>query len=205
MFSDLKIYISDLVQKSYSLCNARIVDDYTLKYEVYSDKSSSVIIRQDSSDPNVYYFEVPNFYEGQSGSILYKTTLGDVDYSSTSSADQAIDKAAAFGSLFGNPSDPSSQSTSMRNNQSGNSWSMSGREIVSLPRPGYDFNQEGKVVVRVQVNAEGKVVDAKVDAGTTINDKHTIQLAIDAAYKATFSRGNVPSQYGTITYMFKIK
>lgn len=202
-FSVVKVFVSDLVQKTFTLCNVHIIDDFTLKYEVYNDKSRSVIVRQDSSNPNVYYFEVPNFYEGQSGTILYKTTSDNAEYSSTS----PIEKATAMGSLFGSSSTPANQSNpiSMSNAQGGSSWTLSGRTVISMPQPSYDFNQEGTVVVRVQVNAAGKVVDAKVDTGTTINDPHTIQLAIEAAYKATFSRSDASSQIGTITYRFKIK
>lgn len=82
------------------------------------------------------------------------------------------------------------------------SWSLAGREIVGrLPKPGNTFNQEGKVVVQIRVNAAGDVIEAKVIGGS-ISDRQTIQLAIEAAKKAKFTALNY-EQIGTITYTFK--
>ena len=83
-------------------------------------------------------------------------------------------------------------------------WSLAGRKVISLPKPSTDFNQEGKVVVVIQVNEKGSVVSAKYSEGTTITDKYTIQLAIDAALKAKFSPSSNKLQIGTITYTFKL-
>ena len=63
---------------------------------------------------------------------------------------------------------------------------------------------EGKVVVEIQVNEKGNVVSANYSEGTTITDKYTIQLAIDAALRAKFSPSSNKLQVGTITYTFKL-
>ena len=87
--------------------------------------------------------------------------------------------------------------------ENGNTWGLSGRSLVgSLPKPSNNFRQEGKVVIQIQVNASGKVVEAKV-AGGDISDKQTQQLALDAALKARFTEGD-QDQIGTITYIFKL-
>ncbi len=89
-----------------------------------------------------------------------------------------------------------------RGSKGGNSWSLAGRGIHgTLPRPSNSFNQEGSVVVEIRVNAEGDVV-AVSHKGGTVNDKQTIQLALDAARKANFTEGE-HDQIGTITYYFK--
>ncbi len=110
------------------------------------------------------------------------------------------------GSLFGNSGD--GQGDGQKANPvghgqyTGNSWSMNGREIIgALPRPSNDFKQEGRVVVEIRVNANGDVISAKPKGGN-VNDKHTIQLAVDAAKRAKFSKGN-SEVVGTITYNFK--
>ena len=83
-------------------------------------------------------------------------------------------------------------------------WSLSGRSVISLPKPSNDFKAEGRVVVAIIVDAGGKVVSAKATEGTTVTDDRTIKLALKAAYKAVFSKTDAPNkQFGTITYIFK--
>ena len=84
----------------------------------------------------------------------------------------------------------------------GNKWSLAGRCLIGgLPKPKCGFNEEGKVVVQIRVNAAGDVVEANSVAGTYVNDRQTIQLALDAAKKAKFTRGD-SDVMGTITYKF---
>ena len=85
----------------------------------------------------------------------------------------------------------------------GNTWSLSGRKVIALPRPSTGFNQEGRVVVQIHVNAAGDVIEAECIEGTTISDYQTRQCALNAAKKAKFSKGS-HEQIGTITYMFKL-
>ena len=86
----------------------------------------------------------------------------------------------------------------------GNSWSLAGRNIKALPRPSTQFNQEGRVVVDIQVNSEGKVISATIGEGTTVSDYQTRQVALEAARKAEFSASDNKIQVGKITYTFKL-
>lgn len=106
---------------------------------------------------------------------------------------EIIAKANAMGGIFGDPVGTGSVG--------GNNWSLAGRNLKALPKPSNNFNQAGKVVVEIRVNAGGNVISAK-QIGGTISDKQTIQLALDAAKKAKFTEGN-SEQIGTITYTFK--
>lgn len=132
----------------------------------------------------------------------------------------AIDRANQMGSLFGQTSSPegsggtgeSASSAAKGNplghgNSGGNSWTLNGRSIVgALPAPGNDFKQEGKVVVNITVDTNGKVISAVVGPGSTISDYTTQQLAIRAALKAKFNVVDRPDKaMGTITYNFKFK
>ena len=119
---------------------------------------------------------------------------------------EAIAKANQMGSLYGNTgsSDGSGQKANPVGHGmgGGNSWSLSGcGNKGSLPQPSNTFNQEGRVIVEIRVNAKGDVISA-THKGGTVNDKKTIQLAIDAARKAKFTEGD-HDQIGTITYNFK--
>lgn len=130
--------------------------------------------------------------------------------------DAAIAKANAMGSLFGkNGSDSKGSGDGKGEGQKGNpighgsvggtQWSLGGRNAKAIPQPGNTFNQEGVVVVSIQVDAAGRVVSATQAAGTTVSDKATIALALEAARKAVFSEGTQAKQIGQITYHFKFK
>ena len=70
-----------------------------------------------------------------------------------------------------------------------------------MPQPANTFNQEGRVIIEIRVNAAGNVISATIKGGN-ISDKQTQQLALDAARKAKFTEGD-HDQIGTITYNFK--
>lgn len=84
-----------------------------------------------------------------------------------------------------------------------NTWTLHGRDCKALPKPSQDFNQAGRVVVNIMVNENGDVLTASVGDGTNISDRKTQQLALDAARRAKFTKGDKP-QRGSIVYTFKI-
>ena len=85
---------------------------------------------------------------------------------------------------------------------------LAGRNIVgSLPKPTYDIQASGKVVVEITVDQHGIVQTAVAGAeGTTVTDKTLWQEARKAALKATFNMSaDAPAiQKGTITYIFRL-
>lgn len=87
------------------------------------------------------------------------------------------------------------------------SYDLSGRSAQSLPRPVYDIQVEGKVIVEVTVDKSGKVINAVAGRpGSTTLDATLLRIAREAALKATFNRSSeAPEiQKGTITYNFKL-
>jgi len=85
----------------------------------------------------------------------------------------------------------------------GNMWSLGGRSMKSMPKPSTDFKEQGRVVVSIRVDKAGNVVAVSIGDGTTISDRYTQQLALDAARKAKFTEGD-KEQIGSITYNFKL-
>ena len=133
---------------------------------------------------------------------------------------EAIDKANQFASLFGQAgteegANADNASTSNSAGTKGNpvgkgmgvtngtQWSLYGRNVKRLPKPSSDFAQAGVVVVNIMVDAAGNVTNATVADGTTISDRSTQQLALQAARQAKFTEGDTP-QIGKITYTFKL-
>ncbi len=90
----------------------------------------------------------------------------------------------------------------------GISYSLAGRTPQSLPKPEYNYQVEGIVVVEVTVDRYGNVTKAipGVKGSTTLND-HLHRAAKDAALAAKFDRKpNAPAyQKGTITYHFILR
>jgi colicin import membrane protein len=89
----------------------------------------------------------------------------------------------------------------------GPSFSLDGRNGLSLPKPYYPGNEEGVVVVQVTVDKHGKVTKAEpgVKGSTTVNPE-LISAARKAALQAKFNvDNNAPAfQVGTITYKFRL-
>ena len=74
-----------------------------------------------------------------------------------------------------------------------------------MPKPDYTSLEQGKVVVKIWVNKQGKVVRVQTGVkGTTITDAQLRKMAGDAAQKSVFTPDpNAPDmQIGTITYNF---
>jgi TonB family protein len=86
-------------------------------------------------------------------------------------------------------------------------FDLGGRGAMHLPKPAYNSEEQGKVVVEIKVDRSGKVVSAMAGAkGTTVSDLNLRRLAEEAALNSMFSPDpNAPErQKGTITYNFII-
>ncbi len=91
---------------------------------------------------------------------------------------------------------------------SGTSFSLTGRNPESLPKPEYNYQIEGKVVVEITVDKYGSVTNAVPGVkGSTTLDANLLTAAKKAALKARFDKKpDAPAyQKGTITYFFKLR
>lgn len=87
----------------------------------------------------------------------------------------------------------------------GINFSLEGRNPVSIPKPEYNVQEAGTVVVTIRVNREGIVTSAEAGAsGTNTLNKELLEAAKKAALKARFnsSPDAAFTQQGTITYHF---
>lgn len=85
------------------------------------------------------------------------------------------------------------------------SYDLGGRGIQgNLPRPTFNVNASGTVVVSIAVDADGNVTAATIQPrGTTTSDTALRNAAKAAAQKARFKPAKGTNiQYGTITYHF---
>ena len=88
-------------------------------------------------------------------------------------------------------------------------FNLGGRSIGEggLPRPVYNVQDEGRVVVNITVNPAGIVVNASINLKETNTSNAALRkAALEAAQKARFNVvTGLNNQAGTITYNFKLR
>lgn len=87
-------------------------------------------------------------------------------------------------------------------------FDLGGRSLGTggLPRPVYNVQDEGKVVVTITVNPAGQVIATSINRQTNTVNPALRKAAEDAAKKARFNAvDGLNNQMGTITYYFELK
>lgn len=88
------------------------------------------------------------------------------------------------------------------------SFNLGGRSLGEggLPRPVYNVQDEGRVVVTITVNPGGQVISTSINRQTNTVNSALRKAAEDAAKKARFNAvSGLNNQTGTITYYFNLK
>lgn len=91
--------------------------------------------------------------------------------------------------------------------KNGIAYQLGGRTITEIKKPNYDSQQQGKVVVTIRVDRNGKVISATPGAkGSTTTNAYLYSKAKEAALKTTFEANTTAPeiQVGTIIYNFKL-
>lgn len=87
-------------------------------------------------------------------------------------------------------------------------FDLNGRSLgkEGLPRPAYNVQEEGRVVVTITVNPSGQVIHTSINKRTNTGSAVLRKAAEEAARKARFNQvDGVNNQTGTISYYFKLK
>lgn len=85
------------------------------------------------------------------------------------------------------------------------SFSLVGRTARNIPNPVYTCDREGKVVVNITVDEQGRVINTSINkASSSTSNECLMDQALQYASQALFSSlAGRRSQPGTITYNFK--
>lgn len=134
-------------------------------------------------------------------------------------ADNLIAGAFGKGSAMGNKGNSAGDGT--QGSKDGNSdngkttgvggtgtFDLGGRSLgpAGLPKPEYNVQEEGRVVVTITVSPQGNVVSTSINHRTNTASPALRKAAEEAAKKATFNAvPGLDNQEGTITYYFKLK
>ncbi len=129
-------------------------------------------------------------------------------------------KKKKFGSLFNNSSEGTNENPAGNPNGKKNSDAWKGtidskgkiggglgnRGLVFEPTLRDKSQKEGIVVVRICVDTEGKVIEARFQQkGSKTTDQYLVDLAVKHAKKYKFTPGELDKQCGTLTLDFKLK
>ena len=89
----------------------------------------------------------------------------------------------------------------------GPAYDLGGRGAKSISSPSKDFSEEGKIVVDIWVDKEGRVQRTEIGKGTTITNSAMRTSALQAAKSSIFNKDEKAAdlQKGTITYTFIIR
>lgn len=90
---------------------------------------------------------------------------------------------------------------------SGGDYQLGNREPIHRPKPNYICEEEGLVIVQIEVNANGKVIKATPGVkGSTNTAACLLSQAKEAALKTTWNSDSnaPPKQIGIIKYRFKL-
>ena len=128
----------------------------------------------------------------------------------------AFGKGSKMGSKGDGQSGTGIQGSPTGNSNTGNAtgvggtgtYDLNGRSLGpgGLPMPIYNVQDEGRVVVTIVVDPQGRVVSTSINKRTNTVNPQLRKAAKDAARKARFNTINgVDNQSGTITYYFKLK
>lgn len=145
----------------------------------------------------------------------------EAERAAAASASSKIAGAFGKGSKMGSKGDGQS-GTGIQGSPTGNSdtgkatgvggkdtYDLDGRSLGpgGLPKPIYNVQDEGCVVVTIVVDPQGRVVSTDINKRRTNTVNPQLQkAALDAARKARFNTiSGVDNQSGTITYYFKLK
>lgn len=83
---------------------------------------------------------------------------------------------------------------------------LAGRKAIEVPAVSETSQKTGRVVVKVCVAADGRVISSKfTQQGSTTSDAQLVKLAEKGAAKYRFSAAEVETQCGTITFDFKLQ
>ncbi|NRA91591.1 MAG: hypothetical protein HRU26_02735 [Psychroserpens sp.] len=84
-------------------------------------------------------------------------------------------------------------------------YSLKGRKLISYDTPRYLCEQSGKIIVNINVNEAGQVMEAYINTVSNSSNQCLHDHAIEYAESIRFNSGTSTNQIGTITFYFKGK
>lgn len=166
------------------------------KRELIASKRTHDAFNEDFEDPDDFEERIKSLTEAE------EATSESSEKSDLVEGEAAIDEEINEEETEQNNEKPISKETNNRNSSS--SYSLKDRKVLGqIPNPVYTCNGSGKVVIKIEVNANGYVTDTKVDRKkSTTKNECLFENALKYAQRAQFSSAQIAEQKGLITYFF---
>ena len=189
---------------------------------ITQDMEETVALETDAESPEKEEVKEPEKTEAEKAEEARKLAEAKVERERKEAEEAARRRVAgAFGKGAQMGSKGNSEGTGIQGSPTGNApegatsgvggygtFSLNGRSIGSggLPKPVYNVQDEGRVVVNITVNPAGQVIATSINRQTNTVNPALRKAAEDAAKKARFNAvSGLNNQSGTITYYFNLK
>ena len=170
----------------------------TRKYKHFAQAYKKIAPPKDFEDPRLTKRQTEIFEINKASKNTADSKLKNEELTSFESVNSILNKRSN--------ASQSSKSNESVNKNSSIIYSLRGRTDTHLPIPIYLCDAQGKIVVNITVNANGKVVNTSINAAASTSSNTCLQEhAIDYAKESQFDSASKASQIGTITFYFKGK
>ncbi|WP_148639292.1 hypothetical protein [Aquimarina longa] len=161
-----------------------------------ASKRTHSAYNEDFEDPDEFEERIKSLTETES-----ETSAEESEEEKVIEGEALIDKKKETESE--KKSKPEIENKEANNKNTSLSFSLKDRTSIDLPNPVYTCNGSGKVIVKIEVNQNGYVINTKVDKkNSTTRNECLFDNALDYARHALFSRSDIEKQEGSITYYF---
>lgn len=168
------------------------------------DVEESVTIIEESTDQTQVNKEIVKKEEQPSASQELQEALSSLFQSNTTSLSGAEDEQASQGDINGDIQGTDDEFDGGVGSSDG--YELANRRAIRKPKPKYNCNKTGVVVIRVWVNTEGETYKAELDLkNTTDTSPCLVNEAKAAALETTWlaDANATPTQIGSIIYNFR--
>lgn len=170
----------------------------TKKYKHFAQAYKTIAPPKDFEDPRLTKRQTETFEINKASKSNTNNNIQNKELTSFESVNSILNKRS-------NASQQSSNSNESVNKNSSIIYSLKGRTDTHLPIPIYLCDAQGKIVVNITVNANGKVVTTSINSSSTSSNTCLQEHAIEYAKESRFDTSSKASQIGTITFYFEGK
>jgi len=185
------------------------------------DAPEDVVTQDDTDAPEVQATEKPNPEKPKEKPVEEPKEEPKPEQTISSKLNNALDRfkqsSSQSGGSEGDDADKSGDKGQINGTKDSGAYTGGGsgdgnyqlgnRKALSRPKPNYTCQEEGRVVIDIRVDRNGKTLKASVGKGTTNTAECLTQQAIQAALKTKWQPNpDAPiEQIGKITYQFILK
>jgi len=169
----------------------------TKKYKHFAQAYKTIAPPEDFEDPRLTKHKTETFEINKATKSDGENAINNDELSSFDGVNSIL-KKRANASQKSNTKDSTNKNSSII-------YSLKNRTDTYLPIPIYLCEANGKIVVNITVDANGKVTKSSINRSSNSNNSCLQDYALEYAKKSRFNSSSKASQIGTITFSFEGK